>query len=387
MASTTVHPPSSESPKCLAAAPAHPFRMAVYSAVALVAGVMVAVALERSRYEVLGGYYQAGISVVTAGRDARIARVLVQPGMQVKLGQPLVLLEDDQLQRQMLRLRSDVQTLQAELEQTEAQYLVELEWRKKALQTEILDLKLRSAQYLKQQFSDQVESIAWEEALQNLEGTASLDTAVAVELQRSLGDEPTREERRIRAMLRQEAAINAREVSTVQLELCNERVKQLEGLEAQLPERIRRTMGLDLIRAKLSDAEAELLRLEGERRLLTLTARTPGVVGVFQKRAGEHVRADDPIVQLLDSDVPYVVLQVPSTRLADFATGQEVELRFPGGEVGQGKIDRVAPQTSPVPVGNCLLSDSLLAATIVPQGKTWPQSIPVGTSVQIRRRR
>ena len=110
------------------------------------------------------------------------------------------------------------------------------------------------------------------------------------------------------------------------------------------------------------------------------------MVGVFQKDVGDHVSAHEAIVPLLDEDQPYLVLQIPSPRISDFAPGTVVELRFPGGKKGKGRVEEIPPQTSPIPGENSSASGTVITAHVDPVGPLWP-NLPFGSVVEVRRRR
>jgi hypothetical protein len=80
------------------------------------------------------------------------------------------------------------------------------------------------------------------------------------------------------------------------------------------------------------------------------------------------------------------MLQVQSPRISDFAPGTVVELRFPGGEKGKGRVESIPPQTSELPEPSNARQETLITAHIDPVGKLWP-SLPFGSVVEVRRRR
>jgi hypothetical protein len=99
----------------------------------------------------------------------------------------------------------------------------------------------------------------------------------------------------------------------------------------------------------LANSRAELAQLEPQERELTLVAETSGMVGIFLKEPGDYVTAHEPILQLLDEEQPFLLLQFPSPRISDIAPGTLVDLYFPGGKKCQGRVEEIPPQTSPIP--------------------------------------
>jgi hypothetical protein len=110
------------------------------------------------------------------------------------------------------------------------------------------------------------------------------------------------------------------------------------------------------------------------------------MVGVFHKEVGDHVAAYEPIVQLLDEEQPYLLLQIPSRQISDFPPGTLVSLKFPNGAVGKGRVVEIPPQTTEIPGNGTAGSETKIAAHIDPVGMLWP-NIPFGSVVEVRRRR
>lgn len=361
-------------------------RVWILSILALAAGVGTTILLQRARYESFNGFLQAKLRTINAPRDAKIAKVFVREGALVEAGQPLVALEADDLEARLSKKRTELAGLEAELLQSEARLTVELEARQSAIQAEMFETKLRSAQFLRQQFSQQVENLAWGDFGHGAETPLFADANRSEPLKSIIFENRKPDEERIRALLRQEAAQNASEVSTAQIELCDERLKQLELQGRELPDKLRRSMGTDRVQPLVELARSELAALEEEKQSLTIVAHGPGVVGVFQKRMGDHVTAHEAIVQILDEEQPYLMLRIPSQRIADFAPDSIVELCFPGGRLGKGRVEEIPPQTAPVSVSMEGTDETLLIVHVIPIGVQWPH-VPFGTQVEVRRMR
>ena len=72
-------------------------------------------------------------------------------------------------------------------------------------------------------------------------------------------------EHRMNAMLKHETADNAVAVSTVQVEICHERLLQLQKIKDELPNRVKQTAGVDVAEQRIAQAQATLARLEARR--------------------------------------------------------------------------------------------------------------------------
>lgn len=348
--------------------PASRGRVLLFTLLAFAAGIGAAYWINQARFERLSGYLQARLQTITAGREARIARILVAPGTVVAPGQALVVLEDQELEQHVAAHRQEVESLEIELARTSAALEVELDIQRRDVLDRVFETKWRSAQLLRQQSllpGEFVVSMRRRgDATPAPRGPMFLNFAEGSR-QGKEGGEPT---------------------ISAELALCNEHIAELERMNRELPGKISRSMGVDLVQARLQYAQGALAALERQQKSLTIVAGAAGLVGVFHKQAGEHVTPHEPIVQLLDEEQPFLMLQLPSPRIADFAPGTIVELRFPGGQKGKGRVESIPPQTSELPEEAGGPKETMITAQIDPVGKLWPEA-PFGSVVEVRRRR
>lgn len=377
--------PAAHAPRNSASFPAPRSRIILFSLLALAAGVGMSVWLGKLRFERFPGYLQARLQTLSAGREARIAEILVAPGTVVAPGQPIVVLADKELEQKLQLSRQEIQSLEIELSRTKAALEVELDIQRRDILDRIFATKCRSAQLMRQQFIGSPEN--------------SLSSRIATRF-KSEAQPPvtfvTRSSQLFEDVSRGDQAHGSRSASvnrnvparalSVEMELCIDHVAQLEKMSQELPQKIARSMGADLAQARLDHAKAALTVLEKQQKELTLVAESAGMIGVYHKQVGDHVTAHEPIVQLLDEEQPFLMVQVPSPRISDFAPGTVVELRFPGGEKGKGRVETIPPQTSDVPDETGVKSETKITAHIDPVGKLWP-NIPFGSVVEVRRKR
>lgn len=351
-------------------------RAALFSILALEAGIAATVWFEQVKYERFPGYLQARQRTVSAARDAQISEILVSPEAVVTAGQPLVRLKNPAFEQRLEAKQRQIEALEIELSQSQARLEVELEWRQKNILEHIFEARLKCVQALRRELQaplelEYVRTGSWN----------SLPAAADFPQPPSLsGDRP---------LITQTAGDSASvspQPQVTEVGLCTEHIQELERINRELPEKISRSMEVDLARTRLEHAQAELSRLESQKQELTLVAEASGMVGVFQKEVGDHVSAHEPIVQLLDEEQPYLLLQIPSVRISDFSPGTVVELRFPGGKKGKGRVEEIPPQTSPIPGENSAAAGTVITAHVDPVGPLWP-SLPFGSVVEVRRRR
>jgi multidrug resistance efflux pump len=375
MQSATV---AAEEPKQVQEQPssALPHRILLPVLLALGAGAAAAFWLEHVQYEQFPAFLQARLRTVAPVRDGEIAEILVAPGALVTAGKPLVRLKDAQFDRRFEGKKREVESLEIEVAQSEARLEVELEWRRKDILERIFEAKLKLGEAQRRERQPPFGS-EW------LRGNDWGTTGSELVEPRRRGDQGRFVDP---ISLAGGEDPSAGGVPISEAELCKRYVQELERLDRELPGKISRSMGVDLARSRLAHARAELAELESQKGELTLVAETSGLVGVFQKQAGDHVAAHETIVQILDEEQPYLLLQIPSPRISDFAPGTVVDLLFPGGRKGKGRVEEIPPQTSPIPGERGSAGETIVTAHVEPVGALWPD-LPFGSMVEVRRRR
>lgn len=324
------------------------------------------------------GFLRAESTSISANRDGTIQTLLLAEGATAETGAPLLTVIDDSLVSQIAESRQRVELLRTELDQARARADVDLKWRNKELEAEILQTQLKSAGYLKTQYDLQMQKHAWNEHESRQSGFGAdqppQSVIQAVRVPDDLG---------IQTVLKQEAVQNAIQVADAQVELCEQRLDELKRLKEQLPDRIDRANGVGTAEARLQAAAATLTQLERQQREIEVVAPSYGTVGIYRKRPGERVRADETIVELLDEDRRFLLVAVPSRELAAVTADSAVSLEFPGGKMRAGKVRQIPPQTTTAAEDNSSRGDALVPVRIDPTGRLWP-SVPIGTAVKVK---
>jgi len=351
-----------------------------FSVLALVAGSAATVGLEEVRYERLTGFLQAQSWTVAAPREARLGKWLAEPGMPVAAGQPLVELVDPALDSRVREQQFVITTLENELARQEAERDARLDQQLLQIHDRIFDARFKAAQSTR---VPEHASLTFTVVTTVItDDSDAYPPVVSVPARPGIlfTDRGELEDWQTAAAAgspRNEAA------SSTEQDLCAQRIAELERLGQELPDKIRRSMGIDLTLARLERARARLAEIEAERNDLILPAPRAGKLGVALKRPGDHVLPHEPVVQILEEDQPYVLLQLPSNRVADFSPGTLVELRFPGGAKGRGRVDEIPPQTLAFPDDGRPLALTYVAAHVLPVGRLWPE-LPFGSVVDVR---
>lgn len=345
--------------------------------VALVGGLGCAQWVRGIRVDSYVGSLQAPKTIVTAQNDAVIQAIHVKEGQTVSNNEVIVTLFDRSLDKTWQAKQQQLAALEAQLEQSKAKTEVELALRNKEIESEVFNAKLKSSQYLKEQYIHQITNLAWQDFLQDYDSISS--NGSNKDVFRSLVYESRLpDENRITAMLRQESARNSAEVFAARVKLCEEQMAELKSIQKKLPQQIKLAMGVEVIKHQLQQVRDELKQLESQREALQLKAGQYGTVGIFEKEVGDSIQKGAPIVELFDKEQPFLVVEVPSRKISLFEEGTEVRILFSGDLKGKGTVQKISEQAVRKPG----YGESVILVYVEPAGPLWPD-LPMGTTVDI----
>lgn len=378
--------------------PASQRRMLGFAATALLAGVAVVVGLSRIGSERHKGYLRSATEVITAGRQARITKLLVKPGDAIKPGTPLLVLKDASLEATRASQQHGLAALEAELRQAQAKASVEIADRKAKLEAEVFEAQLKLASFEEKRFDHRLALFAADNRVLVAQ-TESRSSEVQVAWAGNEFDLPFEpltiskvqapkgiKRDYLRELQDRESTRNKLEASEAQVSLCEERLnllkKQLEGVET----RINEAFGVNVIQTRIAAAQASLGQLDAEAPTLTIQAQKYGTVGLFTKGCGDLVGPMDQIVEVFDADQPFIMLEINTSLLAKFPARANVELVFPGDIIRKGQVSDLPPQAAALPGPNTPLTQNSgqIRLTIQPAGQLWP-AVPFGSQVEVRR--
>lgn len=359
--------------------PAPPGRTLLAVGAALVIGAVLTSWLDAATSETFMGSLQAPSTLVTASNDGRIEQIVAQEGAAVDADDTVALLFSGAREQELAVKHRELAALEVELEQARATAEVDLAWRLKSIEAELLNTRLKSAEFLRQQFDQQMEQQAWREVLDRNSLTASGTSAGLLRPSRGY-DLVSPGEPYARLLLKHESARNAFEVAGVQRRLCETRLKVLEKAAAGLTAKIQQASGVSVAAVRLAEVRRELALFEQQPAHTPLKATSHGIVGVYQMQKGDAVLCGKPIVTILDDHRRFVRVRIPSRRLTRFAAGAEVMLDFPAGLQRTGTIRRIPSQTTD---SNSEPVDAFVTLRIDPKDRLWPD-VPYGTAVNVR---
>ena len=331
--------------------------------------------LDSSSELVWMGRLETVTEVVRAPLDSKIISLALNSGDAVDAGQQILNLDSSTLNRQIEIQQEKIRQLELELQQVEAKANVELSWRWKEIDDDIYGNKLKSADLLKEKYLADFSNVAWSELLSS---QSPVQTVAAGGIRPFVHDLSVPDEVRIRAMLQQEAANNASEVYSAQMELLEKRLAELKSIRADLTEQVRNAQGIPLLQHRLKLARTEGDQLEKLRAQSEIVSPTYGIVGVFRASVGKNVRAGEPLVEILDRTQEYVTIMVRSRDLPKFQFGKEVAVIFPGEIKRQGLVSEIPPQIAEIREDGQSYSE----LKITPTDKSWP-NLPFSSNVEI----
>ncbi|WP_437228950.1 HlyD family secretion protein [Planctomicrobium sp. SH661] len=357
--------------------PASPSRIALFAGLALITGIVASLWIDRPTGTVCPGYLTARTTVIHAAGPCSVSQLSTPEGSPVRIGDPLVVLQNAELQTRIVEKEREILSLTAQLAKVEAEAELELKWRLRTLEAEICEIQLRSAGYMKEKYDFDLQRTMLSEALterqlvQNQKpDTSLLNVAMEQEL-----PPPGR----LATVMQLEAVENAAEVSAAQVEICDQRESSLTELKQALPTQIRTMMGADVAQGRLEHARAELEQLQSQNQQLTIVSPSIGQVGIYRVQPGDHLKGGEPIVELLDASKRSLTVHVPSQSIHQFAVGSKVSLVFSGGVNRSGEVTRVAPQAE----RSSDAADTTVQVQVDPRGALWPD-VPVGALVKVR---
>jgi multidrug resistance efflux pump len=126
--------------------------------------------------------------------------------------------------------------------------------------------------------------------------------------------------------------------------------------------------------------------LDASQAQLTVRATLPGTIGDLTRQPGDTVSAAEPLVNILDPEQRYLIVNVPSTEVDKFEKGTELELEFPNAVRRLGRVVKTSNQARPA-AGSKSRGNGIteVAVHVEQAGKLWP-TVPYHTAIRVRPR-
>ena len=321
---------------------------------------------------VLSAEFDAPVTEIRSEFSGQIQAKSVGHDVVVRPGMHLLTLRDESLGQRVEKAHADVAGLEAELQRRRARAGVELGWRIQQLNAEILQLQMKTAEYLKQDYEYQMECHARRRIvgrLQSVPHAFAISDVFQISFQ-TAGAVQTVSERKTSAIRQHETTRNDMEVARVQMLLCDERLRKLKRLRAELPDRIRQATGVESVAQQLALARNKLERLRAIPQQRELAAAEDGRVVAGVPGPGTHVTAGEVLAQIVHEKRKFLRVNVPAAMFPRFSPGKTIQIRFANGERGV-----IEPLQSPAPSGHP-------QQVIIRPATAWPR-LRLGAAVQV----
>jgi len=266
---------------------------------------------------VLLGTVDANQVIVGAQITGRISRLLVTEGQDVKAGDLIALLQQDELaaariasDAQALSTRSQIDVLRATADSTTGDTSNTVASAQATFSAASASLAEASANRQNQEALTR-RTVAL--AAQGIMSAQDQDTAVQA-LKAAQAHEQAARDQAAAA----EAALKAAQARTSQAKAAWENVKSTQGLWASA-------------RAQAAGAKARL-------DYTTIKAPISGKVGIWAAREGEVVNPGTPIVTIVELAQTWVYAPVPETQADAVKLGDQLKVRMPSGAVVDGRV-------------------------------------------------
>ena len=320
--------------------------------------------------ESVTGQLHAPIVEVRTPKNRQISKWLVADGSHVAENHEIAALVDPYAANRIKQKQREIESLEIELRQRTAKASIDLAWRIRAIDSEILTNRLKAADLIQKHYDQKIELHAWRDHLNKDKrsvGTSKSPDQVFQPVSHTAGIVFNG---RVVSIRQFEAARNSVEVTKVQLQLCEDRLKDLEELKKRLPADVRRATGVDETRAKLLTAKSQLEKLKTHKSAEMIRAPAWGTLRIVDSTADKS----GPVqAQIVDEEHQYLVVTVPSRLLGRFKIGQTVTVRFNNHVRHSGNVVRIdGPATG---------SDSV-KMIVDPKGRLWP-GVPLGTAARV----
>ncbi len=376
--SATALPPSNVTSKS---------RLIVIALLSLVSGVSLSIWLDSQGKKQFTGLLDARPYQLQADDLFLVSQLHKQSGQMIAKGETVITLVNEQIGHELETLKSRIESLTAECDQLQAAADLEIVSAKRAIDNQIYTTQMQLAQYQQAVYSAEVTAMAWEQVLSRdkkqefAENSLTLVPETMTENWLSLG--PPQHET-ILTMLKYASSVNSLEVSQTQVSLCENRLSELDSEMAVARDLIYRSRGLTPKREQLASLIHREAELTQNRHQLTLRSPVHGLVGDYHVHAHQMTSPGQDLVAIYDLDQLYLDARIDTNQIGHFATGQRVELVFPGEFKATGLVEEIARKAEHAGAAKSLpVSQTYVLVRIVPHGARWPE-VPLGSVVKIQ---
>lgn len=346
-------------------------------ATAFLCGIAGAVIVANSKQSPVQGVYRQEIVAVVAKTSGVIQSIDRPHGLDVRPGDPLVTLKDSEIAARREASEAEGDRLQRALEEAKAKAAIELAMRIDDLDRQRLETRLRYADLLRTRLDVQLRRKALENGEQLDEPIAASEIGLTLTSVEAPG--------RMRQLALADLA-NHEEVLDTQVALCEDRLAELDRLTAALPTTVNRVCRIESLQAELEAAIAEQDQLEKTEASCQVVSPAYGRIGVYRRQPGDLVSEGETLVEIHDSERPYVLATISLAQLSDFAVGRHVRVAFEGTPTRKPLEGVVADVISDAEVSADAATApgaAMAQVRITPVGRLWPTP-PAGATTLVQ---
>lgn len=408
--------------------PASFVRTATLLVCATLIGCFVVYWLSLQQDQAFRGILSAEVTSLRVPAPSRLLSAHVTAGDEVFTGQPLLTLEKTEHLTMIDARERRVQELRQELQRAEAQASLDLEWRVRDVESEIVEMQTRAhlIQEVERDAPELLRSVSLPddhpfgsfdaEVVYDVDPSATADSNVhAVSSSQTVTQQaipngymffassgassPVPEFERpvprpipvtttaplpvapaVKPATRVALATDPGRTSVLQLEAqtVQQRLARLEDLRTLLPEQVRRAAGVETLRSQLDDTERQLKTMKELSREVSVVCPGYGRVGQVRYRVGDSMGPGETMLKILHTDRRYVTVQIPTSEIDRVQPGDKVELIFPDDRTYTGRVTDLPMIADVSPSG-------LTAASVRIEhtGRLWAE-VPIGSQIEVR---
>jgi multidrug resistance efflux pump len=179
---------------------------------------------------------------------------------------------------------------------------------------------------------------------------------------------------------------NHGEVLDTQITLCEDRLAELDRQTTEIPLTIDRVFRVASLSPELETVVAEQDLLKATASSCELTSPAYGRVGVYRRQAGEFVSKGETLVEIYDSERPYVLVSVSLAQISDFSIGRHVRVAFDGTPTRkplEGVVSDVISDAERNADAAVTPGAAMARVRITPVGRIWPTP-PTGATALVQ---
>jgi multidrug resistance efflux pump len=153
---------------------------------------------------------------------------------------------------------------------------------------------------------------------------------------------------------------------------------RLQSARDSLAATVSEAVGVTGLKQQYTEATQSLETMKSISRDINVQAPVYGMVGEVRFQQGDDVPDGEIMLRILHTDRRYIMVHLPTRRVHEMQSEQEVDLIFPGHQSFRGRIVDVpllAETTGDT-------GETLAAVRIEPVGRLWPM-VPVGSQIDV----